>query len=329
MFSHCVFTVNLNSNQSSRSVWLLLAVGVCPFIVVSLLPRQASPPASLSGKSHDSPHVASYSESSAQSASTSEAAFTEVGRFLPATPPENTGQALDTKSAHESGHILAIRAALEMTDPERAPALIEPLRAWVRENPQSALQWVATLSSPDREMLHSQIVQVWTEVDSTAALQWASLKADAAERAESVGAVCLQLAQKSPVQAIAAAERYGLADSGHGAMENLATQWAQQDLPAAKVWVDQQPQGELHDELVSRVAQIEAGAAPAAAARWMLGRLSPGAAQDEAALSILHQWGTKDLAAAARWVNQFPEGALRNRAEAELAGIANRNDALP
>ena len=55
-------------------------------------------------------------------------------------------------------------------------------------------------------------------------------------------------------------------------------------------------------------------------------QIPPGSIQTEAVISVLHQWFLRDMAGAAAWVDQFPAGDLKVRAENEMSGIAGRAD---
>ena len=55
----------------------------------------------------------------------------------------------------------------------------------------------------------------------------------------------------------------------------------------------------------------------------------PGQEQKEAVMSIVHQWGSLDIAEASAWVEQFPPGDFRERATRELQCIEDRQEALP
>ena len=52
-------------------------------------------------------------------------------------------------------------------------------------------------------------------------------------------------------------------------------------------------------------------------------QMEPGPMQNEAMLSVLHQWAKSDLAAASDWAGNLPTGVLRDRAMNELAGLQN------
>lgn len=73
---------------------------------------------------------------------------------------------------------------------------------------------------------------------------------------------------------------------------------------------------------MGRLAYVQSQNEPAAAANLVLEQIPPGPIQEEAAITVLHQWGGRDLASATAWADQFPPGTLRDRAEAELRGLA-------
>jgi hypothetical protein len=104
-------------------------------------------------------------------------------------------------------------------------------------------------------------------------------------------------------------------------LESLAQQWAIADTPGALAWAGNLPASGERDQFLSRIAFVESQENPVAAASLVVDQISPGSAQDEAAMSVLHQWAGRDLTAAADWVARFPEGPLRTRARNELAGI--------
>ena len=52
-----------------------------------------------------------------------------------------------------------------------------------------------------------------------------------------------------------------------------------------------------------------------------MNQIPPGAAQDEAIMTVLNQWANQDLIAATDWVKQFPDGPLQVRALNELEGM--------
>lgn len=148
------------------------------------------------------------------------------------------------------------------------------------------------------------------------------------ERNEALAAVCFGVAQSNPPDAIKLAQSLHLDEQPVGPMENLVQQWASSDLDSTLAWTDQQPAGTQRDALMSQVACILSQTDPKEAANLVLNQISPGSSQDEAVMMVLHQWAVQNLAAAAGWVENFPETPLRERALAELEGIARHREAL-
>ncbi len=111
-------------------------------------------------------------------------------------------------------------------------------------------------------------------------------------------------------------------NSKAGQVENLTLQWAEKNLPAALNWAVQQPDGEMRDKLIGRVAFVQSRTAPAESACLVVEQIPPGPTQTEAIISIVHQWGLQNAETAATWVESFPEGDLKVRASWELRGVA-------
>lgn len=157
-----------------------------------------------------------------------------------------------------------------------------------------------------------------------AAREAASQIADPNERNAAMARVCYQWAEFDPRGAIEHALAWQL-EEVPGLFENLALQWASADLPAARAWTETQPPSEFRSELVMRIGFALAQKDPEAAAHYVIRETSPGPAQTEAAISVLHQWLQKDPDAALAWANGFPAGALRERALQEVAGVKHGN----
>ncbi len=197
------------------------------------------------------------------------------------------------------------------------------LAEWTQRDPAGAGRFAKSLSAgPWREVTLRKVVQVWTAQDEASAERWAARLPDESERASVAAAVCFQVAQSDARQAVEIAERRGLGAAPGAVLENLVQQWAGQDLPGAAAWISEQPAGEGRDHLVGRLAYVQSQTEPAAAASFVLEQVPAGPIQDEAVMSVLHQWALRDPAAATAWVNRFPGGALHDRAQAELQGLA-------
>jgi len=192
----------------------------------------------------------------------------------------------------------------------------------IDSDPLAAADLAQSLDSgPVREGILRRVAHGWADQNAKAALAWAAGLADAVERNSAVADVCIQMSQSNPAEAIEVASKFGLEDQG-ARFENLVQQWASQDFTAAYGWVSQLPAGAERDGSMARLALIAAQVSPADAASLVATEIPPGTVQSEAAISVLHQWGMQDFAAASAWANQFPDGLFADRAKQELASIS-------
>jgi hypothetical protein len=192
-----------------------------------------------------------------------------------------------------------------------------------------AAHFVREIEDPAlREELRRRLTHLWAASDSRGALEWLSRLSDAEERSRALTDVCLAMAQRSPSEALHAAQRFGLDREQSGLMEGLVQQWAEADLSAALTWARSCPEGEQRTKAIARVAFAQSQRDPLNAARLVVAEIPPGPTLTEAALSVLHQWAIREPAAAVEWASQFPEGPLRVRALHELKGLESSRSAL-
>lgn len=177
-----------------------------------------------------------------------------------------------------------------------------------------------TPPGPARDNLLGIFTFAWAARDPEAALAWASQRPDENERSLTLARVCSALGDDDPPGALALTGRLRF----HGreqVRESIVGRWALQEPSVAREWVLRQPDGEQRDRFVSRIAAIDARHFPADAAAFALDHLPPGGALDETIIAIVHEWAARDAAGAAGWVQTFPEGAFRERAAREVAGM--------
>lgn len=177
-------------------------------------------------------------------------------------------------------------AATAIARPE-PPEDLDEARVWARQNPHDALAWM--------------------------------LNAPAGEKRDTVAEMaCAQVAESDPARAVSLAERYSGGCSN--LLENLLHQWAERDESAAYTYASAKAPGEERDRLLSRVALVRSKMNATEAANLVAEQISPGDIQNEAAISVLHQWALQDPHTALAWAQLFPE-SLRDRALNELANI--------
>jgi hypothetical protein len=169
--------------------------------------------------------------------------------------------------------------------PIEIPQDPDELREWARQNPHEALNW---LQSADAGQARDTVAEI----------------------------VCARVADSNPAEAVSLAERYSGGCSN--LLENLVHQWSDQNEPAATAYAISKPPGEERDRLLSRVAFTRSKESPIEAAKLVAEWISPGELQNEAAISVLHQWALRDPNAALAWAQTFPNDGLRARAVTEV-----------
>jgi hypothetical protein len=179
------------------------------------------------------------------------------------------------------------RAATAIALPE-PPDEPDEAREWARKNPHDALAWM--------------------------------LNAPASEKRDTVAEIaCAHVAESDPARAVSLAQDYSGGCSN--LLENLLHQWAERDEWAASTYASSKVPGEERDRLLSRVAFVRSKLNPAEAAKLVAEQISPGEIQNEAAISVLHQWALLDANAALSWAQLFPDEGLRARALTEVENM--------
>ena len=194
---------------------------------------------------------------------------------------------------------------------------------WVQRDPKAAARFAGSLPAGEgRETILRRVGQGGAARDPAGAERWVARLPEKSERDSALSDVCLQVAQTDARHAVEIAEQHGLATAPGDVLEELVQRWAGQDLAGASAWIQEHPAGEQRDQLLGRLAYVQSQSDPAAAARLVVEQIPGSAVQDEAIMMVLHQWAQRDFVAASAWANLFPYGALRDRAQKELQGIA-------
>lgn len=205
-------------------------------------------------------------------------------------------------------------------DREKFSSLLAKL---VAIDPSSAVEFATSITDgPMREEALRRVSQAWASKDPASAEKWATGLADESERQSALADICMQVARSNAGEAVGIAEKHNLGAGSESVTENLVHQWATQDYPAAATWIKARPPGEQRDQMMMRLALVRSATQPADAARLVVEEIPDGPVQTEAVISVIYQWAGRDMAGARAWARLFPEGALRDRAESELTHMA-------
>jgi len=235
-----------------------------------------------------------------------------------ATPSENFKPTASALAAEIE------QALREGSAAKRDHALYELLPQLVASDPGMAAQLALTWKAgPLREELLRRVVQSWVAKDTQGALKWLTSLPETSDRNLAAVAAVDYLAQNDPASAIELSLVLGLG-TRDGSLEHKAQLWAEEKPDEAVAWVIAQPVSPERDQLLARIASVRAQHDPIEAGRLVLTQMAPGAARDDAIISVVRQWAVRDPAGAASWVSQFPPGPFQSRALAELETAAKQ-----
>jgi len=165
----------------------------------------------------------------------------------------------------------------------------------------------------------------WARKFPVAAFDWAQNATNGPQRDAIAEIVCPQLAQTNPAAAVVLAENCldsATNDVVNNLLDNLAQTWAGQNEEDAYAWASGVPMGEERDRLLERITFVQAHSNPQTAAQLVAEQITPGEIQNEAAISVLHQWAQQNASAALAWAQTFPAGDFRDRAIQEVNNAA-------
>jgi hypothetical protein len=241
----------------------------------------------------------------------------------PEAVPTRPGERADGSRVSEMELVSEIRRFLTDGGEERAnEALTTMLPELTRRNPVVASGLCESLEAgPVRDRSLRVLMAAWTSQDAQESLKWAARLQDPGEREFALAEGYLEVGRHDPRKALEMLERDD-PSGGSATAGGLIRIWAASDLCSAREWLEAHPSAEPEtDERWAAFAEVLVSRSPSEAATAVAG-IFPGAVQDEAVVAVLHQWALRDPAGAAGWIDLFPPGALRTRAENELAGVS-------
>lgn len=219
------------------------------------------------------------------------------------------------RRALDSGDSSAIRKTLE-----------EVLPRWVAADPAGAADFAKGLKPGSvRELVLTATVSLWAGTDGTSAMTWIEKIEEVPEQELLLGTALMRMAENDPKRAFDEAEARRFNDrnpESQMVLANLLRLWAGRDAGSAQQWALALEAGEARDRYVQSLVLVQAKSDSAAAMNLALDEIRDGPAQDEAVMSVLHQWAQRDPSGANAWVTQLdPQDPLRSRARTELDNL--------
>ena len=240
------------------------------------------------------------------------------------------------------GNLQAAREAYSKLPggPSRFSELRMLAYSWGQMDPQTALEWVDSLSGFEDRIGAGAVMDSWARYDSASALAWAQENFEGNDNPYLVGVVSgmseSDLAGASELIASMPQSRSrGRAASivlektwqqgedvalqfaeslPEGSLQNymfgeIGKKIAKEDMQRAIQWVERMDDSEVKVQVSEDVAERWARESPIEAAEWV-SQMPEGEARSESMEEVVTQWARKDPIATAEWLNQFPSGEL-------------------
>jgi len=205
------------------------------------------------------------------------------------------------------------------------------MSTWVEANPEQAVKWFREQSSGGGDERFQELIE---DSDVQTAFFAALARVDAGQARDMIMNMEGDV-DDDAMQAVARKE--GSEEGLQELLENVRTdnwrarqgilqEWSKRNAAAAAAWLEGQPVGEGHHQLVFRVGNeylddnVEAGAA------WLMRQEVPENQRDTRYSMIIDQWAMKDLASAENWLENQPDAPLRDGAEHRLSRYLAHNN---
>jgi hypothetical protein len=239
--------------------------------------------------------------------------------------PKSMESARETQAIPDDAQEIAqaIRTKLQSDREEERKFAVSTLApTLIIEDPVIAAEVVQSITNAStRDDVLRAMLRALVDSRKEQALGWANNLTDEETRTKALIFTCLYIGESDPEKAIAAADHHGLESIDAGVILGITQRWATADWAGAVKWATSRSPGESRDQVMARIAFVRSKNAPVEAAELVAKEIRSDAVRDEAIISVLQQWGQRDMAHAFEWASKFPSGSLRERAMAELDGI--------
>jgi hypothetical protein len=235
--------------------------------------------------------------------------------------PDRRSETLGVAAASVSDAELPATLEALVLDARPAAAELSQIlvRRWAEADAPTAAAWISQLpEGPSCQSSFGQVAIAWANSDLPAATAW--VQAMPAGECKTTAALGLGY-EASRVEPITALELAGALPSGpqrDDLLVHAISQWAVGDSARAADWAAQVPDATLRQRLLAAVLVAAAEKDGAAAAAFAVQALPPGEDQDQAAVCIVQRWAQYSPAAAASWIEQWPDNPIRAAAEQSL-----------
>jgi hypothetical protein len=210
---------------------------------------------------------------------------------------------------------------------EKTNAVNAAIKAMALQDPTTAAAAALQLpGSSNRNELLGDVATNWAQTDPAGALAWADKNLTGDAFLSAATGVLNQMGQTDPRAAAAALAQIPDLNVIAQAVPDLATNWAQQDAPAAMQWAQSLPADNVavRNSAFTNVLKIWSASDPAGAANYIQQNLAGDPSFSTLATQVVNSWGSSDPQAALTWAQSLPPGDAQNGAVlAAVTQLAN------
>jgi hypothetical protein len=176
----------------------------------------------------------------------------------------SSAAARDAANASDQGWQLARdveRALLSSDARDRERALAEGLPALIEVDAHAATMLIERIEpSAARDALRTHVARSWSAADPAGAIDWTKSLEDPDERKRVASDITAQLATSDPAGAIEVANLFDVGRDD-GTLERIVQIWAEEHLDDALAFASGLSPGPSRDQLLARVALVQAARA--------------------------------------------------------------------
>lgn len=225
-----------------------------------------------------------------------------------ATQERLTDDALALLTDENTAEVMLMLTAQEFDTPFGAKGL----EHWLKLDPATATRWITARSDLTE---HHALIVARALLERPADLHaYADQLPDGTWKQNVLSSASLEAVGKSPVIAIALAQRMAPGDAQTNALETIAYDWFGRDLAAATRWTQSVEDPQLRERLLAVGAKAIANADPDLAAGWLVSSVKTEGVLNQTALTLVESWADQHPMQAANWVTRFSEAGPRKEA---------------
>lgn len=202
----------------------------------------------------------------------------------------------------------------------------EALQKWWDNDRKGVLTWMGTQENPPKY----QVARFLREMAENPAeeRQYLSTLSASPWKEKVLGALAQDdIVLGNPQAAISLLDQMQPGENRTTLLRSAILEWAQNDFEGSITWIDRISPPELREDLTEQAALGRAVSDPQAAAQWLLQVPETGKTISEGIRAILGRWVEKSTPApAVAWVEQLPEGRIREGALKGLISAWRQSD---